>query len=148
VKRLVPLLALFALTTGLAVFAPSCGLQGVGQWCDINNNGNGDCDTSQGLVCTPASQLNNPSNTAICCPGPGYPPSSNPACVPGALQVTGSGGGGGGCATGGAAGGGTGGAAGGGGTAGAAGTAGAGGTGGTGGTAGAGGVMTDGGDAG
>jgi hypothetical protein len=145
VKRLVPLLALVALTSGLALFAPSCGLQGVGQWCDINNNGNGDCDTSQGLVCTPASQLNNPTNTAICCPGPDFPPSSNPACVPGALQVTGSGGGGGAggaSVTSGAAGGGIGGAAGGGGT------AGAGGTGGTGGTAGAGGVMTDGGDAG
>ncbi len=122
-KRLLPRLC--ALPLLLLLWAPGCSEQGEGERCDLEKNGNQDCET--GLVCVSAADLID-NATDRCCPPAGQKISDNHC-----LRNDGSGG------TGGAAG--CGGAAGGGGSAGTDGSAGgtggaSGGTGGTGGSSG------------
>lgn len=79
-------LALAALLlASLASVAAGCSRQAQGQRCD-HKNGDDDCDTAAGLVCTPGGQLGSQSD--ICCPPTG---ATDPACIPGALGAGGSG---------------------------------------------------------
>lgn len=81
---------LFALAVALAAVAPaSCGKQGEGERCTVEN-GNEDCDT--GLVCVSGAELGQSSD--VCCPESG---SEDKRCNP--LVGTGGGGGTGGTPT-------------------------------------------------
>ena len=89
---LVPGLFLAALTALVAV-TPACGKQSEGERCDQLN---GDDDCSDGLVCTPGSQVGQKKD--VCCPASG---SIDPRCAPGGGQSGGGGAGGTGGSTGG-----------------------------------------------
>ncbi len=92
-----PGLFLAALTALVAV-TPACGKQSEGERCDQLN---GDDDCSDGLVCTPGSQVGQKKD--VCCPASG---SIDPRCTPGGGQSGGGGAGGTGGSTGGTTGGG------------------------------------------
>ena len=107
-KRLLPRLC--ALPLSLLLWAPGCSEQGEGERCDLEKNGNQDCET--GLVCVSAADLIDHA-TDRCCPPAGQKISDNHC-----LRTAGSGGSGGAAGSGGSAGtdgsaGGTGGASGG-----------------------------------
>lgn len=69
-------IALFSIIAAFVLIAAACSNQGEGERCEVDNR-NEDCDTSAGLICYPAGQLNSSSDR--CCPAD-RSKATNPIC--------------------------------------------------------------------
>ncbi len=70
---------LFLLATSGLIAIAACSNQGEGERCDVLN-GNNDCNTSDGLICYRAADLNNSPLSDRCCPS-NRAEATHPVCV-------------------------------------------------------------------
>lgn len=70
--------ALLVAAGGFIALASACSNQGEGERCEFTN-GNGDCNTDDGLICYPQAQLRQGANSDRCCPAD-RSKASHPVC--------------------------------------------------------------------